>query len=199
MAFPSAEDWLAERGLPVSKRSDADAPVATNEAQSATKGPVAEAVLFIRRSTARNPQSTQRIREKLLARGFTDVCVDQAIAEASQSRDVDDEALAGALVETWLDRGHAPRRIAHDLKKRGFTSQQVTAVLERYSNRHDPAAAAFALAMARATTLLAVPPDTALRRLTGHVQRRGYSPGVASKAARDALYAAREQIQSAET
>ncbi|MEX2533775.1 MAG: regulatory protein RecX [Nitriliruptoraceae bacterium] len=193
MAFPSAEDWLAERGLHVTEQSIAD------EQPKPVNGPVSDAVLFIRRSTSRNPQSSQRIREKLTARGFTQECVDEAIDVAIQSGDLDDDAFAGALVETWFERGHAPRRIAHDLKKRGFSSTQISKVLDRHSSRHDPSAAAFALAMTRATTLLAVPPDTALRRLTGHVARRGYSPAVASKAARDALYAAREQIQSAET
>lgn len=193
MTFPSAEDWLAERGMRVTQQSIAD------EQPKPVNGPVAEAVLFIRRSTARNPQSTQRIREKLAARGFNPDCVDEAIDVATQSRDLDDDALANALVENWFERGHAPRRIANDLRKRGFAALQITTVLDLHSNRHDPSAAAFAVAMTRAATLLAVPPETALRRLSGHVERRGYSPAVASKAARDALYAAREQIQNAET
>lgn len=193
MAFPSAEDWLAERGMHVTEQSIED------EQPEPVGGPVGEAVLFIRRSTARNPQSSQRIQEKLTARGFTPGCIDEAIDVATQSGDLDDEALAGALVETWFERGHAPRRIAHDLRRRGFSATQIATVLDLHSSRHDPSAAAFALAMTRATTLLTVPPETALRRLTGHVARRGYSPAVASKAARDALYAAREQIQSAET
>jgi SOS response regulatory protein OraA/RecX len=192
MAFTSAEEWLAERGLHPAKSG----PAATPNAPVA--GPVADALRFIRRSTARTPQSTQRLRQKLNDRGFDAPCIDEAIAAAQDAGDVNDDAFAAALVDGWLERGHAPARISHDLKKRGFTAVQVAAVLATKSNKHDPYAAAFAVAQARAHMLLTVPPDTALRRLTGHVQRRGYSLGVASKAARDALYAAREQIQSSE-
>lgn len=192
MAFPSAEDWLAERGLRMAKSLP---PAKQLESSTSLVG---EAVLFIRRSTARNPQSTQRIREKLLARGYSHECVDEAIDVATQSRDLDDVALATALVKSWFERGHATRRIAHDLKNRGFADAEVRSVLALQGSRHDPCAAAFAVAMMRAPALLAVPPDTALRRLMGHVERRGYSSAVASKAARDALYAAREQIHSAE-
>jgi len=193
MAFPSAEDWLAERGMHLTKQSGG------GRQPGPIHGPVADAVLFIRRSTSRNPQASERIREKLTSRGFSQDCVDEAIDVATRSGDLDDDALANALVENWFECGHAPRRIAHDLSKRGFSSTQISTVLDLHSSRHDPSAAAFALAMTRAITLLTVPPDTALRRLTGHVARRGYSPAIAAKAARDALYAAREQIQSAET
>lgn len=192
MVFTNAEEWLAERGLHPAKSDPAATP---NEPAT---GPIADALRFIRRSTARTPQSTQRLREKLIDRGFESECINEAIEAAQIAGDVDDDAYAGALVDEWLERGHAPARISHDLKKRGFTAQQIAAVLTAKSSKHDPYAAAFAVAQARAHTLLTLPPDTALRRLTGHVQRRGYSPGVASKAARDALYAAREQIQSAE-
>jgi len=192
MGFPSAEEWLAERGLALASSQPATAPA------KAVTGAVADAVRFIHRSTAKAPQTTQRIRDKLIARGVDAGCVEEAIAAAQASGALDDAAFAKGLVDGWLARGHAPRRIAHDLKNRGFSAGQVSAAIAAHTDKHDPYAAAFAVAMARANSLMAVAPETALRRLSGHVQRRGYSPGVASKAARDALYAAREKIQTAE-
>jgi regulatory protein len=190
--LPSAEEWLAQRGLSpaVSRQSQAPSEPAA--------GPVADAVRFIRRSTARTPQSSQRIRDKLLARGVEQHTADEAIDLVTQTGEINDDAFAAALVNEWLARGHAPRRIAYDLRNRGFAPALIAQVLATHSSHHDPNAAAFAVALDRASALLALPPEAALRRLTGHVARRGYSAGVASKAARDALYAARQQIESAE-
>lgn len=189
--MPRAEEWLAHRGMTPSNRRR-DEPAKSNSTTVTT------ALQFIRRSTARTPQSSARIREKLLARGIADEVADDAIAAATASGELDDAAFAEALVNDWFDRGHAPRRISYDLRRRGFTDSQIATAMSAHLARHDPYAAAFAVAMDRAAPLLALPTETALRRLTGHVQRRGYSSGVAVKAARDALYAARQTIDSAE-
>lgn len=190
--MPSAEEWLNARGLqvPPSRAGEEITPPAT--------GAVADAVRFIQRSVARTPQSSARIKEKLTARAVPDDIAEQAIAHVTATGEIDDSKFSAALVAEWLDRGHAPRRIAHDLKKRGFTDTQIRHALATHADTHDPFAAAFALATARASQLLALPRETALRRLTAHVARRGYSPTVAAKAARDALYAAQQRIDPAE-
>lgn len=190
--MPSAEEWLQARGLSVSQSQ------AGEETVPPAAGPTADAVRFIQRSVARTPQSSSRIKDKLLARAVPDDVANAAIAHVTATGEIDDSKLAAALVAEWLEKGHAPRRIAHDLKKRGFTDTQIRDALAVHQDTHDPFAAAFAVATQRAAQLLSLPRETALRRLTGHVARRGYSPAVAAKAARDALYAAQAEIDAAE-
>jgi regulatory protein len=157
---------------------------------------VASALAFIHRSTANAPQSEGRLRSKLAERGHPDDVVEVALAQARDQRLIDDDAMLAALIAERRSSGHADRRLRRDLRDRGFTGLQVDEALARHAHS-DPAAAAFALAREQAARHRGVEAEVAVRRIVGHLARRGHSEGLARKAARDAVYADREVQQIA--
>lgn len=157
---------------------------------------VAEAMAFVRRSTAVAPQSEGRLRAKLTDRGWPTVVVEQALIRARRERLVDDGAMAAALVEERRAKGHAVARIRRDLRERGFEDDVLDRALAA-ADAEDPRAAAFAVARERAAGLTSVPTDVALRRVAAFVARRGYPEGLARKVARDAVFATRDPERTA--
>lgn len=158
---------------------------------------VEAAVAFIRRSTANAPQSEGRLREKLADRGHDEATVEDALVRAREEGLVDDDALLGALIVERRARGHADRRLRRDLRDRGFTGPQVDEALARHAHA-DPAAAAFAVAREHAARNRGVEAEAAVRRTVGALVRRGHGEALARKAARDAVYADREDRAAAE-
>jgi len=156
----------------------------------------ADAVATIRRITAAASASEGRVRRKLEQRDLPAPVVDAALRRARDERLLDDDALAAALVAEWRAKGHAPRRLRADLRKREFDEgvvERAVAVAED----DEPMAAAFALAKDRAAKLQHVEPDTAFRRVVDYLARRGHGDGIARKAARDAVYDDRERERTA--
>jgi regulatory protein len=176
------------------------APPAGGEVEGGPVGsddPTGAALAFIHRSTANAPQSEGRLRQKLVERGYPEPVIAEALAQARAARIVDDAALLAALITERRGRGHADLRLRRDLRSRGFEGHQVDAALERHRHE-DPAAVAFASAREQASRQRAVDAETAVRRIVGFLVRRGHSEGLARKAARDAVYADREPLTSAE-
>ena len=104
--------------------------------------------------------------------------------------------MAAALVAEWRAKGHAPRRLRDDLRKREF-DEEVVARAVAVAEDDEPLAAAFALAKDRAARMRHVDAETAYRRIVGYLARRGHSDGVARKAARDAVFDDREPERTA--
>lgn len=224
--FRDAEAWLAERGirpdpiridtsLPSDGPADGRAPITEREARRlATEAPapptaaeddderpdlgdlVADALNFVRRSTARAPQSEQRLRDKLAGRDYPTVVIDRAIETARAEGTVDDRALATAIAEERRTKGHAPFRIRIDLGKRGFDDATIDAVLATYDG-DDPEAQAFDVALSKARTTRHLEAEKAFRRVVGYVARRGYPEALARKVAREAVFAEREDERTA--
>ena len=157
---------------------------------------VREALGFARRSTAKAPQSEQRLRTKLAGRDYPQVVIDRAIAQCRAEGTVDDHALAAAIAEERHAKGHAPFRIRVDLGKRGFTEPVIDEVLAAYENE-DPEAAAFDVALGKARSTRHLDAEKAYRRVVGFVARRGYPPALARKVARQAVFAEREDERTA--
>lgn len=157
---------------------------------------VSDAVATIRRITANTPASEGRVRRKLEQRELPRAVIDAAMDRARSERLVDDDALAAALVAEWRAKGHAPRRLRADLRKREFDEgvvERAVAVAED----DEPLAAAFALAKDRAKQMRHVEAETAFRRIVGYLGRRGHGPAIARKAARDAVFDDRERERTA--
>jgi regulatory protein len=169
-----------------------------DEADTGGMADTAEAAFtFLVRSTTNAPQSEGRLRGKLLDRGVSPEVIDRALERARTAGVVDDIALLGALIAERRGRGHADRRLRRDLRDRGFSGEQVDAALAQHAEG-DPGAAAFALAISQAERQRGVDAEVAVRRIVGHLLRRGHSDPLARKAARDAVYADREAQQVAE-
>lgn len=157
---------------------------------------VSEAVATIRRITGPSPQSEGRVRRKLEERELPTAVVDAAMERARSERLVDDDALAAALVAEWRAKGHAPRRLRDDLRKREFDDEVIQRAVS-VAEDDDPMAAAFALARDRASKMRHVEAETAYRRVAAYLARRGHGEGVARKAARDAVYEDRQDERTA--
>lgn len=187
---------LAEASADETVRRADEAAVGAHGDAPRLEDDVAEAVSFARRSTANAPQAEGRIAGKLRERGYPDVVVEEALQRCRTSGIVDDAAMADALVDEGRRKGHAPLRLRTDLRRRGLGDDAVEAALARIGDL-DPEAAAFALAKDKAATLSGVSAETAFRRVVAHLARRGHPEGLARKAARDAVFAAREQERTA--
>lgn len=173
--------------------AERDAAVAT---APGLEDDVARAVAFLRRSTAGAPQAEGRLRDKLIDRGHPEQVVGLALERARRERLIDDAAMAAALVEEKRRAGHAPARIRRDLRGRGFGDEVLDPLLAA-AESEDQEAAAFAVAADRAARLTGATPETAYRRVVGHVARRGYPEALARKVARAAVFSSREQERAA--
>lgn len=108
---------------------------------------------------------------------------------------LDDAALADQLVHAGTGRrGHGRRAIAQTLAKRGVPRDVADAALGALPDDDEERALEFALTKAR--SMSGLEPETALRRLTGQLARRGYGGHVAMSAARQALAAHRPTPRS---
>lgn len=157
---------------------------------------VAAAIGFIRASTAASPASEGRLRRKLQQRDTPEAVIDAAMQQARDERLVDDDAMAAALVAEWRAKGHAPRRLRADLRKREFDDDVVERAVA-VAEDDEPLAAAFGLAKERAEKMRHVDAETAFRRIHRYLGRRGHGDAIARKAARDAVFANREDERQA--
>lgn len=99
---------------------------------------------------------------------------------------LDDASLAEQLIHTGAERkGQGRRVIAQTMTKRGIPRDVAEAVLAELPDDDDDRALEFARTKARSMTGL--DRETALRRLTGQLARRGYGGSIAMSAARTAL------------
>lgn len=187
---------LAEQAAADAALAAADARAHPDPGQRRLEDDVAEAMAFVRRSSAATPQAEGRVRAKLTERGWPAVVVDQALDRARRERLVDDAAMAAALVEERRAKGHAVARIRRDLRERGFEDDVLDPALAA-AEAEDPQAAAFAVAEQKAAGLTGLDTEVAFRRVAGFVVRRGYPEGLARKVARDAVFATRDPERTA--
>ena len=216
-----AEQWLRQRGVerdeltapppPTTASTGADrtdvslreavrlatelpAPVidpVTAAVEESLADEVSRAMAYVRRATASTPMSEGRLRGRLVDRDFSGPAIDRALAQARAQRHVDDEALARALAREGTAKGHAPSRIRRDLRKRELASDAIEAALDEVVPT-DLEAAAFDLAQRKARSSRDAAPEAAFRRVVGHLARRGYSPDLARRVARQVIFEDRE-------
>lgn len=99
---------------------------------------------------------------------------------------LDDAALADQLIHAGVDRkGQGRQVIAQTLAKRGIPRDVADAALAGLPD--DDFERALEFARGKARSLQSLDRDTALRRLTGQLARRGYGGSIALSAARAAL------------
>lgn len=210
----SAEEWLRARGVardPIrvdtttlppappppppppsdAARADGEASTSATDEPESLADAVSRAVAFIRRSTAANPASEGRVRDKLAQKDTPARVIELALERARRERLVDDGALVTALVEERRGKGHAATRIRMDLRQRGFTDELIAAALAS-TEREDPEAVAFDVARRKAASYASLDPEAAYRRLVGFLARRGHAEGLARKVARQVIWVERE-------
>ena len=188
LATASADETL--------RRHDEAAAAPAGRTEPRLEDEVADAVAFVRRSTATTPQTEGRLSSKLAERGHAPGVIEQALARCRAAGLVDDAAMATAIVDEGRRKGHAPTRLRADLRRRELDEQVIATVVGPVEEQ-DPEAVAFDLARRKAATLTGVSAETAFRRVVGHLARRGHPEALARKVARAAVFDARDPERTA--
>lgn len=141
------------------------------------------------RLLAARPRTRAELATALRRRGIADGVAGEVLGRYDEVGIIDDAAFARAWVSSrHHGRGLARRALAVELRQRGVDNDTVGEALEEL----DPgieAATARALVDRKLRTLGRAAPEAAFRRLVGMLARKGYAPGVAVRAVKDALAA----------
>lgn len=126
---------------------------------------------------SRRDHSEQELRRKLLALGYREVEIAQAIERARDRRFVDDGRFAGYFIEERIRRGWGPRKIEAELRCKGIDPGDVEGFPEGYFG--DGRELELAEAALRRKP---VPADRPYDRLLRHLLSRGFSCSAARRA-----------------
>ncbi|MBI5137804.1 MAG: RecX family transcriptional regulator [Nitrospirae bacterium] len=125
---------------------------------------------------ARRDRSRRELRERLAAR-FPDTDLEPLLDELTRLGYLDDRRLARRLAEELATRRHhGPRRLRHELARRGLDAERVAEAVAPHAGADRVREQA--LAATRAYLKGRSPDDDAtLRRLAGYLGRRGFPEG----------------------
>jgi regulatory protein len=148
--------------------------------------PAHDAEEMLTRRLRRSALSEREARTFLLQRGVEVSVADHVVGRFTVRGWIDDAVLAEQLVYAGTSRkGQGRRAIAQTLSARGIARDVADAALAALPDDDDDRALEYA--RSKAHGLRSYDLDTAMRRLTGQLARRGYSGSVSSAAARTAL------------
>jgi regulatory protein len=135
------------------------------------------------------PRTRAELTSALRRAGIADDVVAQVLDRYDEVGLIDDAAFARAWVSSrHHGRGLARRALANELRQRGVASDTVSEALEELDPDTE-AATARALVDRKLRTAGQAEPEAVFRRLVGMLARKGYPPGVAIRAVKDALAA----------
>jgi regulatory protein len=135
------------------------------------------------------PRSRAELAKALRKRGVPDDAAQQVLDRLSDVNLIDDAAYAEAFVESrHRGRGLARSALRQELRRKGVDDVVANAAVETI-DADDELAAARSLVARRVASTERLTPEARLRRLTGMLQRKGYSAGVAFRVVREALAA----------
>jgi regulatory protein len=133
------------------------------------------------------PRTQAQLAAALRKRGIADDVAESVLGRFAEVRLIDDAAFAEAWVESrHHGRGLARRALAAELRQRGVAQPDIAAAVGTLSPQRE-AETARALAERRLAATRGLPPDARIRRLTGLLARKGYSPGLAYRVVKEAL------------
>lgn len=139
------------------------------------------------RALGRRPRSRRELERALRGREFDEAAVTAAADRLEREGALDDTALAQHLVGRLQERkGLGRTAIAAELARRMVAPAAIEYALELVDTG-DELARARALAEKRAAQLRGLDHDTAVRRLSGYLQRRGYSGSTVRAAVEQSL------------
>ncbi|WP_344250956.1 regulatory protein RecX [Isoptericola hypogeus] len=133
------------------------------------------------------PKSRVELAQSLARKGYPEAVVGPLLDRFDEVGLVDDAAYADMLVRTrHAERGLSRRAIAVELRRRGIDDDTAADALEQVDG-DDEREAALALARKHVARTSGLDRDVRVRRAVGSLGRKGYAPGVAFGAVRDAL------------
>jgi regulatory protein len=160
-----------------------------SELRSTDKDPAQVARDICLQQLAVRPRTRAELATILRKRGIADSVAAEVLDRYDEVGLIDDAAFARAWVTSrHHGKGLARRALAGELRRRGVDGEVVGAALEEVDGDTE-AATARALVDRKLRSMASAPPDAVFRRLVGMLARKGYPPGVAVGAVKDALAA----------
>jgi regulatory protein len=139
------------------------------------------------RALTRRDLSRWELEQLLRARDLDEDAVAAELTRLEEVGLIDDGALADMLVRTRHERkGLGRSALASELRRRHVEQHYIDAALTQIDD-DDERATAVQLAQDRARRLHGLDQETAVRRLSGYLMRKGYSSEVVRSAVREAL------------
>ncbi|WP_012181598.1 regulatory protein RecX [Salinispora arenicola] len=181
-ASPPRQPRTGDATASASRRSRADAATTS----SADEAELARDICL--RQLAGRPRTRVELARALTRRGISAEVATAVLDRYDEVGMIDDAAFARAWVSSrHAGRGLARRALATELRQRGVDGDVAKAALGELDDETEAETArALAERKLRATR---GEPDAVFRRLVGMLARRGYAPGVAIRAAKEALAA----------
>jgi regulatory protein len=140
------------------------------------------------RQLAVRPRTRAELATALARRGISEEVAAGVLDRYDEVGMIDDAAFARAWVTSrHQGRGLARRALANELRQRGVDAEVTNEALGELDEETE-AATARALVDRRLRSVTG-PPEAVFRRLVGMLARKGYPPGVAIRAVKDALAA----------
>jgi regulatory protein len=135
----------------------------------------------------RRGMSRWEMERTLIARDLDEAVVEEELERLERVGLIDDLALAETFVRTQHERkGLGRSALTSELRRRHIPQEAIDLALEQVGD-DDEQARATALATKRAGQLSSYDQETAIRRLTGFLLRKGYSSSVVRNAVDSAL------------
>ncbi|GAA3759008.1 hypothetical protein GCM10022240_09530 [Microbacterium kribbense] len=154
------------------------------DAETATAREAAEAALL--RKLRTRQLSLSEARSVLISHDLDEAGIQVVLERLRRNGYLDDAGLAEQLVRAAVERkGQGRQVIARTLAQRGIRRDVADAALAELPD--DDAERALEFARSKARAMARLDRDTALRRLSSQLARRGYPGSVALSAAREAL------------
>jgi regulatory protein len=133
------------------------------------------------------PRTKAELAAALQRRGVPEEAATAVLARFAEVKLIDDELFARAWVESrHYGRGLAGRALGAELRQRGVAAGEIEAALGQLSPEQELATAR-ELVERRLPGTAGLAPLARMRRLTGVLARKGYSPRLAYRVVREAL------------
>ncbi|MGC4852542.1 regulatory protein RecX [Micromonospora sp. DT4] len=170
------------RAEPSADEPAADEPASTPRDESEVAREICLRQLAVR------PRTRAELAGTLAKRGISEEVSAEVLDRYDEVGIIDDAAFARAWVSSrHVGRGLARRALANELRRKGVDGEVATEALGELDEETE-AQTARALVERKLRTARGEP-DAVFRRLVGMLARKGYSPGVAIRAVKDALAA----------
>ncbi|HET6628015.1 MAG TPA: regulatory protein RecX [Nocardioidaceae bacterium] len=183
------EAWLASHG-----RSTASRPAALLPEDRTALGPEADAEAVARKilldQLTGQARSRAELATKLAKKNVPAEVAERLLTRFEEVGLIDDAAFARMWVQSrQAGKGLARRALAQELRRKGIDDQVAKDALDDV-DPDDEVESARVLVQRKMRSVQRVDRNTAIRRLTGMLARKGYPPGVAMRVVREELEAA---------
>jgi regulatory protein len=169
----------AKLGLEIGDAADPEV-LASQIARLETKAARERAIYLL----SGRERTAHDVRRKLADDGYAASVTELVVADLVDRGLIDDERFAETLVRTLAQgRGYGRSRVARELSRRGVDEQASAGALEESCPVDDEPARA----VEQARKILRAHRSLDTPRLAARLTRRGYAPGVALSAAREAI------------